>query len=546
MGRTNEFPITDFSGGLNLRAGEFYLSPNESPEMMNCFVDRRGGFRQRVGVSRWNEENIGDPDTWNPRNHHVTPLSDGTSEVFVVSAGDVWVGNGAGSFSDTGADGVAVPHEADFASWGDRTYMALGRGVSSVAWEDGSLFTLSDPTASSGSGFNEDETAPVGGQMPTAALVCEHNGRLFVGNIMEDGIDKPNRIRWSHPLEPGDWRADDYWDIDLGGGRITALVSHNDRLLIFKTDAVFALYGYGLDNFELQSISQSLSTISPASVTQSETSVIFFSRSASRSGVFALSPDSVDLLSAPIEVALDSVQNEDNVFVDFVDRYLQVSIEWDYEAGGGTNDATLFVHNSEVGQGGSWTAQKPARGSFRGSMGVPNGFPLVVVTGIPGESFIAEVGGRDDCQDDLTGVPERFTSSYSTGWIDAGSPTTKKHWLRPKYLLRKADSRIEIRVDVYWNYSGEDARRSFMLAVDPGGELYWRALGSAAPDGTDWGAGDAWTAGESGMSLERSPSSLGLAESIRLRFSSTENDTILERWLVDAIFLKYAARRLTT
>ena len=33
----------DFTGGLNLRADQFQLSKNESPDMLNVEIDPRGG-----------------------------------------------------------------------------------------------------------------------------------------------------------------------------------------------------------------------------------------------------------------------------------------------------------------------------------------------------------------------------------------------------------------------------------------------------------------------------------------------------------------------
>ena len=356
----------------------------------------------------------------------------------------------------------------------------------------------------------------------------------------------PNRIRWSHPLEPGDWRTDDYWDIEIGGGKITAIVSQTDRLLIFKSNAVFALYGSTLDDFELQTVSRSLSTVSPASVTQSESAVVFFSRAGGRSAIFALAPDTLDLLSEPIELALDQIQDTDRVFVDYVDRYLQVSVEWGYETAGATTDALLFVHNPEVGRGGSWSVQQPADGSFRGSVSPPGFGTLTAVTGVSGEAIFVEISAREDADDNLTGTPQRFVSSYSTGWIDADSATRLKHWLRPEYLVRQPNSETQIQVDVFWDYSSRDVKRSFLLEVDPAGNLLWRAAGSGDPDGTDWGLGDEWSSAGEGHSLDRVPTSLGLARSVRLQFSSPKNGTMVGRWLIDAIFLKYANRRLTT
>ena len=45
---------SDFTGGLNLRADQFNLAPNESPAMLNVEVDPRGGVRRRDAVTKIN------------------------------------------------------------------------------------------------------------------------------------------------------------------------------------------------------------------------------------------------------------------------------------------------------------------------------------------------------------------------------------------------------------------------------------------------------------------------------------------------------------
>ena len=45
---------SDFTGGLNLRADQFNLEDNESPDLLNVLVDPRGGIRQRDGVTKIN------------------------------------------------------------------------------------------------------------------------------------------------------------------------------------------------------------------------------------------------------------------------------------------------------------------------------------------------------------------------------------------------------------------------------------------------------------------------------------------------------------
>ena len=46
--------LESFAGGLNLRADQFDLAKNESPDMMNVSVDPRGGVAMRSGIDRRN------------------------------------------------------------------------------------------------------------------------------------------------------------------------------------------------------------------------------------------------------------------------------------------------------------------------------------------------------------------------------------------------------------------------------------------------------------------------------------------------------------
>jgi hypothetical protein len=55
----------DFTGGLNLRADQFQLAPNESPKMLNVEIDPRGGIFSRGAMRRTNATAV-TPTNWNP------------------------------------------------------------------------------------------------------------------------------------------------------------------------------------------------------------------------------------------------------------------------------------------------------------------------------------------------------------------------------------------------------------------------------------------------------------------------------------------------
>lgn len=55
----------DFTGGLNLRADQFQLSANESPDLLNVEIDPRGGVFSRGGMHRMNTTAVS--GTWAPQ-----------------------------------------------------------------------------------------------------------------------------------------------------------------------------------------------------------------------------------------------------------------------------------------------------------------------------------------------------------------------------------------------------------------------------------------------------------------------------------------------
>lgn len=69
--------VFDFTGGLNFRADQFQLAPNESPGMLNVEIDPRGGVFSRAGYQIKNSSPIVTPGTyWNPKglyNYKIPP-----------------------------------------------------------------------------------------------------------------------------------------------------------------------------------------------------------------------------------------------------------------------------------------------------------------------------------------------------------------------------------------------------------------------------------------------------------------------------------------
>ena len=123
----------DFTGGLNLRADQFQLAPNESPKMLNVEIDPRGGIFSRGAMRRTNTTAI-TPTNWNPAglysffaSTHRLMLSTAYSSAGGGTNGDVFWSSNCSSYASL-AIPITTSFGASFASWGEELYIATGAG----------------------------------------------------------------------------------------------------------------------------------------------------------------------------------------------------------------------------------------------------------------------------------------------------------------------------------------------------------------------------------------------------------------------------------
>ena len=135
---------------------------------------------------------------------------------------------------------------ADFATWGNDEYFVTGVFNPVPPLGDGRADTV-------------DRHDVVGGRRPGVrhhAVGGVHRttaGYLFVANISDAALYSTPAV--VAPEQPGA-SAPRLPDIDAGGGKITALMSFSDHLLIFKTNSLWALYGYGEDSCSWSGVEQ--------------------------------------------------------------------------------------------------------------------------------------------------------------------------------------------------------------------------------------------------------------------------------------------------
>jgi hypothetical protein len=553
--RLEPLNLMDFTGGLNLRRNQFQLGENESPDLLNVDIDPRGGFYTRKGWQRWNAVDVIDPvaNTWAPRSAFVHTWANGHQHVYVANDGDIYSAGIDGVFSLLGTDICdAVPHDADFSAWGDDIYIACGMFKPSQKRTQAGALVVLDPDNWS------EVDAPIGTTMPQAEFVAGHAGYLFVAVTLEAGVNHFARVRWSHPDKPDSWRADDYLDIDTGGGRITGLMAFRDHLLIFKTNSLWALYGYDEDSWQLIKVSISVGCPAITAATRSETNVFFFSAS-DKGGVYAYGGEKPIPISENLRPAFEEMLSYENVFVSWAGRRLWVAVPWIKEIGSTASVSSLFVFDPDIGDG-AWTMYRSnygAVGPVLDGSDINQKYPLATLWSDQVAILITldyVDGAFDLLLVDGEGNPTQqpFDSYYRTRWLHAGWPDRKKSWRRPTFVCRQVPRDVDLLIETFRDYNETTIQRSRTLRVRAEGDSYWTETGFAEADvgGFDWteggradpsGTGADWGFERRGSNLVRA-GSMGLARSVQMRVRASPTTPLL-KWGVDGIVAKFVNRR---
>jgi hypothetical protein len=580
--RLEPINLIDYTGGLNLRASQFQLAENESPDMLNVDIDPRGGFYTRKGWQRWNETDIVDPgvDPWHPRHAFVHTWANGTQEVYVTNDHKLYSAGTDAVFAElTGLMGTAVPHCFDHAAWGDDVYIVGGMLETTYRRH------LDDaPLALDPDNWSEIET-PVHDVLPHAEYIATHASYMFVAVTTEADGNHFARVRWSHPGKPDSWRTDDYLDIEAGGGRITGIMPFRDHLLIFKTNSMWALYGYDEDSWQLIKVSLSVGCPSVTAVTRSESAVYFFSAS-DKGGIYIYTGEDPEHISENLRPAFEDILAYENVFVSWAARRLWVAVPWVKGIGATPDVSSCFVLDPDIGNG-AWTMYRSdygAIGPVVDGSDINSKYPLsgfwsdqaaIMVTldvnedaydvllepltlgytPVPPPDLSGWLMTSADEELEMTGEGmsgQPFTAYYRTRWLHAGWPDRKKSWRRPTFICREVARDTDLLVETYRDYDEATVHRTRTLRVRAIGAAYWREGGFDDPEigGFDWkelgkaspdGRGADWGTARAGANLLRS-GSMGLARSVQMRVSASPL-TPRQRWGVDGVVVKFVQRR---
>jgi len=124
---------------------------------------------------------------------------------------------------------------------------------------------------------------------PSTKIMTSHNDRLFIAGLEDENKMQYSKIRIND--QPVTFNDSLFFDLNTAGGPITALQSLDDKLIIFKEDAIYFIAGDGPNNLgeqdtfnEPELISQEIGCIEKRSIVNTPTGIMF----KSRKGIYAL------------------------------------------------------------------------------------------------------------------------------------------------------------------------------------------------------------------------------------------------------------------
>lgn len=521
----------DFTGGLNLRADQFQLGPSESPSMLNVEIDPRGGLFSRGAMRRINASALTSGE-WNPEK--LFPFYGEESYVMLTTGKGTFNGtvyySGGSSFTDLSVP-VINQHGAGFAPWGKILYMTTGGA--SYKWDTDPGTNVLTSLTQNGASWQNDYTAPVGGFMPVAQHAVTHAGKVFVANVSESGVPKPNRIRWSHPNSPENWAFDDYIDINDGGSEINGMTVVAGHLVVFKENGVFAVFGYDSDTFQVVEVSRTVGCSNPHSFANSENGVYFFSFP---EGLMYYDGTSVRDVFEPLRPMFDlgylNTQAADEIYVNFINRRIWLSMPYS-SSDSVAYPSVSFVFDASIGEMGAWTMFSTAdgKGAASGCTFISDSktnFHLIVH---PTKPQVLRVDMYDQFQDDIEGTNSPFISKYRTRWQDAGNYSQKKMFRRPDIISKQTTVGTQMKVNIYRDYEESNVIRSYDISLPASGSsMIW---GTAI-----WGV-DSWGSENFGSQLVNG-NNAGLARSIQIEFEGP----LARAWGINSYTLKYSPRRI--
>ncbi len=512
--------LEDFSGGLNLRSDQFNLGANESPNMLNVDVDPRGGIKMRLGVDKRNSTVL-------PA--RVTGLGqftpDGGTARVICSYGTTVAESSANDFTTLNGVSVTDGNRLYGQTTNDKFYGVSGDAASFVY----------DGTTASNLASNVNGSA---GNYPIAKYTCHWNNHAWVAHTKEGGTAYANRVRWSRIDDPETWFDYDYVDVNVGerGDELSALVPFADRLLIFKTNSVHALYGFDSLTFQLVPLSQDVGSVAMSSPVSTPYGVFFWY---DRQGVWMYDGEKFVWVFEKLQPAIDDgrLQFNNPPQLAWFKNRLYVSVDWD-DSGGAVTHRRVLVFDPTLG---AWT-MTDIDANVMLTFAPPGAQQDLLGACYTNSGRVIEM--EQDLQSDFYGTStSHIDSSYTTSWLVGKNPIVKKRWGKPRIVV-SSDATVAMSAKLYTDYDTANFKKSMAFGVQTGATSGATWAASAGPTGGTGVYGTSTWASEPNTdvtNIERLPT-LGTAKAIQLKVEGPTS--VDEAWEVNAMAFTYIHRRL--
>jgi hypothetical protein len=538
MAGLNITELSDFTGGLNYRADQFQLSTFESPDMLNVEIDPRGGIFSRGGMHQFNSTEIS--GTWKP--HRLYNLQSSNPSVLLANdvnaywstGGDFtklqW--NNAGTPTDvssTGPDGCCM------AQWGDLMYISGGasNNAGGYRWKTGDTYATRITASGSSPNAWQSSQDLTKVKIPSANHLMVHANKMFAAHTHENNVEYKNRVRWSLENVPHNWDENQYIDLNGGGDGITGMAVVSGQMIIFKPTAIYVLFGYDTDSFQVVELTTTLGVLSHESICNTEEGVYFYSHN---NGLYYYNGSSLtylfDNLKPAIELNYINPTAHEKLNVSFIGRRIWIAAPFSKDST--VSEPTVnFVFDPSI-RNGVYTQFQTADGfgltaGTNWSDSSNNDYRLLCH---PTKGYVLKVDLYDEEQDNIDGTPGPYVSYYKTRWFDGGTYMQKKMFRRPDFVIKESALPQNITVKVYHDFTegeGNEAKVFDIVQTPPATGLIW---GSGF-----WG--EEWSSGAISSTV-KTGRNLGLARAIQLEFIGPA----AQLWGVNSIGYKYQARRV--
>jgi len=478
--------IDDFTGGLNDNADSFHLQPNELMDCFNVNIDRMGGISMRKGLSLLANNSTYSSSQGGVGENLVAWTDLGTRQLLVAvrdrgslanTQRILYINSGSSTLTDTG---ITMNSDNDrlrdciWAVWdGDYTKVYITRAAAAQAqrWDGSSAATLS----TSGAGqWQDDITDPSGGShQPWARHVAVHADRMWVAHTYEDTVSYGNRVRFSHPGFPEAWRQLDYIDIVGGSGGITAIFPQGDRLLVFKTDSVHAIYGYDTDTFSVVKLADNVGALCGRHVAYDGIGAYYF-YSIQRKAILRITSEGIGEISGRVSESLDGNFSADNIAVSWASNRLWVGIiesgnsdNGDFEAG------PTLVFDPRVGAEGAWVRHgyntNSSSPDYRGVWCIVDFDESNVLGCLQANPEFAvfrfDYATVFQDYDASTATLTTYDSYFRTPWFDLGEVSRKKMWGRCDFIVDTTNAETALTIGAYRDWNTETVNRTSTLTI---------------------------------------------------------------------------------